>query len=306
MKLPVRSILVVSFAASAILACSLALQTSAEQCNVDGDCAARGAAFANTRCVDHVCAADAKDSGGGDVVVDGPPADPKWGCLGNVVIPPPAKPKVKATIPFVELVQKTPITDIKVRLCARLDVSCNNPIGPLQTPGSDGKVSFDVDANFDGFAEVLPDKDDAGTPHYVPSLVFFNPTPTDDREYHQILLLSPSTLTTVAAAAGSSVDPKLGAIFYAARDCSDGSGEGVSVSIDRTESSTQGFYLIKGLPSLAASATDSSGYGGIVNTPISFVKVSATLFSTKKPIGSTTVLSRAGTITYVYLVPSPN
>lgn len=305
MKLRVRSIFVASVAASALLACSLALKTSDEQCNVDGDCAARGSAFANTRCDNHVCVPYA-DSGNPDVVVDAPPADPIWGCLGSVVFPPPAKPKVKVTIPFVELVQKTPISDIKVRVCARLDVSCNNPVAPPTSPGPDGKVSFDVDANFDGFAEVLPQTNDAGTPNYVPSLVFFNPPPTDDHVYPTILLLTPTTLTTVAAAAGTSIDPKLGNIFYAALNCKGEPGEGVSVSPDRTESTTQGFYLIKGLPSTAASATDGSGYGGIANTPLSFVKVSATHFASKKLIGSTTVLSRAGTITYVYLVPSPN
>ena len=300
-----RTFILAASATTLVFACSLALKTSDEQCNVDGDCANRGAAFANTKCVNHVCVADVKPDSGIDAGPDAP-VDPKWGCLGSVTIPPPVKPKVKVTIPFVELVQKTPITDIKVRACARLDVSCNNPVAPLTAPGADGKVSFTVDANFDGFAEVVPEKSDAGVPNYVSSLVFFNPPPTDDHVYPTILLLSPTTLGTVAAAAGSSVDPKLGSIFYAALNCAGDPGEGVSVSPDRTETSTQGFYLIKGLPSLAASSTDTSGYGGIVNTPLSFVKVSATHFASKKPIGSTTVLSRAGTITYVYLVPSPN
>ncbi len=298
-----RSIALTAFLATGIVACSLVLQTSDEQCVVDGDCARRGAAFAGMRCVDRVCVSGT--DAGGDAVADAP-ADPAWGCLGNVVFPPPAKAKVKVTIPFVELVQKVPVTDIKVRACARLDVGCANPVAPLQTPGPDGRVTFDVDANFDGFAEVLPTTNDAGAPNFVPALVFFNPPPTDDRVYPTILLLTPSTLSAVAGAAGSSVDPKLGAIFYAALNCKGEPGEGVSVSPDRTEATTQGFYLIKGVPSLSASATDGSGFGGIVNTPLSFIKVSAQLFATKKPIGSTAVLSRASTITYVYLVPAPN
>lgn len=299
-----RSIALTAFLATGILACSLALQTSEEQCVVDGDCAKRGAAFAGMHCVDRVCVG--ATDGGSDVAVDAPPADPVWGCLGNVVLPTPTKTKVKITVPFVELVQKTPVTDIKVRVCARLDVSCNNPVAPLQSPGPDGRVTFDVDANFDGFAEVVPQTNDAGAPNYVPSLVFFNPAPVDDHVYPVILLLTPFALGSVAAAAGSSVDPKLGAIFYAALNCKGEPGEGVSVTPDRTETTTQGFYLIKGVPSLSASATDGSGFGGIVNTPLSFIKVSAQLFATKKPIGSTAVLSRASTITYVYLVPAPN
>lgn len=299
-----RSLALLAFLATGIAACSLVLQTSDEQCVVDGDCAKRGGSFAGMRCVERVCTS-ATDAGL-DAQVDAPPADPTWGCLGNVVFPPPAKAKVKVTIPFVELVQKAPVTDIKVRACARLDVGCANPVAPVQTPGPDGKVTFDVDANFDGFAEVIPQTNDGGAPNFVPALVFFNPPPADDHVYPTILLLTPFTLSTVAAAAGSSVDPKLGAIFYATLNCKGEPGEGVSVSPDRTETTTQGFYLIKGVPSLSASATDGSGYGGIVNTPLSFIKMSAQLFTTKKPIGSTAVLSRAGTITYVYLVPAPN
>ncbi|CAN5595081.1 hypothetical protein BH09MYX1_BH09MYX1_53480 [soil metagenome] len=307
MNVTPRSIFFATFAASAVLACSIALQTSEEQCTVDGDCARRGAAFAGTRCVNRVCAVDGtKIDSGSDAVVDATPTDPIWGCLGNVVVPPVVKNKVKVTIPFQELVQKTPVSDIQVRVCARLDVGCNNPVSPLQTPAADGKITFDVDATFDGFAEVVPLTPDGGSPNYVPSLVFFNPPPVDDHVYPTILLLSPETLNTVAIAAGSSVDPKLGSIFYAALNCEGTPGEGVSATPDRTESTTQGFYLIKGLPSLAASSTDTSGYGGIINTPLSFVKMSAVHFPTKRNIGTTTVLSRAGTITYVYLVPAPN
>ena len=152
-----RSIALTAFLATGIAACSLVLQTSDEQCAVDADCARRGTAFAGMRCVDRVCVG--ASDGGGDVAADAPPADPVWGCLGSVVFPPPAKAKVKVTIPFVELVQKTPVTDIKVRVCARLDVGCANPVAPLKTPGADGRVTFDVDANFDGFAEVVPGTD---------------------------------------------------------------------------------------------------------------------------------------------------
>ena len=158
---------------------------------------------------------------------------------------------------------------------------------------------------FDGYAEILPTVSDAGLPNYVPSLAFFSPPPSDDTIYAPLLLLSPASLTTLAATAGNAIDPKLGAVFFVAQNCAGKPGEGVSVTTDRTEATTKGFYLIKGLPSETASATDAAGYGGFINLPTGYVRVNATVHDTGKPIGGTSVLVRPSTITYVYLVPSP-
>ena len=272
-----RSVFATMGAAVAVLgaaACSLVLTTQNEQCASDGDCAARGPAFAGTVCESRVCVTKTVDAGV-DAAADAP--DPVWGCLGSVVFPPPKKPKVKISLPFYELISKQPATDILVRPCARLDVSCSN----------------------------LPTLQDGGAPNYVPSLAFFNPPPSDDAVYAALLLLTPSALTTLAATAGNTIDPKLGALFFVAQNCTGKAADGVSVNTDRTEATTKGFYLIKGLPSETASATDAAGYGGFINVPTGYVRVNATVHDTGKPIGGTSVLVRPSTITYVYLVPSP-
>jgi hypothetical protein len=278
------------------------LTTQNEQCATDGDCVARGPAFAGTVCERRVCVTKTVDAGV-DAAADAP--DPNWGCLGSVVFPPPKRPKVRVSLPLYELISKQPVADILVRPCARLDVSCSNPLAAPVAPDAKGIVSFDVDANFDGYAEILPTLQDGGAPNYVPSLAFFSPPPSDDTVYAALLLLTPSSLTTLAAAAGNAIDPKLGALFFVAQNCTGKAAEGVSVNTDRTEATTKGFYLIKGLPSETASATDAAGYGGFINVPTGYVRVNATVHDTGKPIGGTSVLVRPSTITYVYLVPSP-
>lgn len=293
-----NSAVVMVGAALAAVGCSFVLGTQSEQCTVDSDCAARGAAFAGTVCQSRVCVAKVVDA-----AADAP--DPNWACLGSVVFPPAKKPKVTVSLPLYELISKQPVADILVRPCARLDVSCSNPLAAPVAPDAKGVVTFGADGAFDGYAEIVPTIQDGGSPNYVPSLAFFSPPPSDDTVYAPLLLLTPAALKTLAATAGNAIDPKLGAIFFAAQNCSGKAADGVSVNTDRTEASTKGFYLIKGLPSETASATDSAGYGGFINVPTGYVRVNATVHDTGKPIGGTSVLVRPSTISYVYLVPSP-
>jgi len=300
-----KTVLVTVGAALAAVGCSLVLTTQNEQCTVDGDCAARGPAFAGTVCESRVCVSKPVDAGS-DAAADADAAvDPNWGCLGTVVFPPAAKPKVKISIPFYELISKQPATNFLVRPCARLDVSCANPLSAPVAPDAKGVVTLDVDANFDGYAEIIPTFPDGGPPNYVPALAFFSPPPSNDTLYAALLLLTPASLTSLAATAGNAIDPKLGAVFFVAQNCAGKPADGVSVVTDRTEATTKGFYLIKGLPSETASATDAAGYGGFINLPTGYVRVNATVHDTGKTIGGTSVLVRPSTITYVYLVPSP-
>jgi hypothetical protein len=297
-----RSAVLTVGAALAAVGCSLVLTTQTEQCTVDADCAARGPAFAGTVCESRVCVTKAVEAGS-DAAADA--QDPIWGCLGSVVFPPAKKPKVTISLPLYELISKAPVSNILVRPCARLDVSCTNPLAAPVAPDAKGIVTFQVDAGFDGYAEILPTVVDGGLPNYVPSLAFFSPPPSDDTLYAALLLLTPSSLATLAATAGNAIDPKLGAVFFVAQNCAGKAAEGVSVTTDRTEATTKGFYLIKGLPSETASATDAAGYGGFINLPTGYVRVNATVHDTGKPIGGTSVLVRPSTISYVYLVPSP-
>lgn len=83
----------VSVTVAGVVGCSIALSTSAEQCTNDGDCVARGGAFAGTVCRDRVCVAQPAGDGGTTDAAPDVHVDPTWGCLGNVTVPPAVKPR---------------------------------------------------------------------------------------------------------------------------------------------------------------------------------------------------------------------
>ncbi len=304
-----RFLLGLAAAFSGVVGCSLALSTSDEQCKTDGDCAARGGAFAGSVCRDRVCVASPVDAGGTE---EAPPdvqqVDPTWGCLGSVTFPTAVKPQVTVKVPFIDLVTKAPMTELTIKVCAKLDVSCTSPLGQPLTPDSKGVVTVpNVAAGFDGYLDVQSSQapPDGGLPAVVPSLVFFNPPLVDDTTYATILMLTPATLAQLATTAGNTLDPSLGAAFYGAVDCQSKFAADVACTIDRTDPQTKGFFLVGGLPSETASSTDSSGYGGFINVPTGYIRLTATVHSTSKRIGETSVLVRPSTISYTFLVPSP-
>src|SRR5258705_9895636 len=80
-----------ALSALALGGCSLLLDTSAQQCSANGDCRARGGAFTNATCVNHVCVTPSSTStttgsgsgGGGGGRRGAPRAPPQsgWGVL---------------------------------------------------------------------------------------------------------------------------------------------------------------------------------------------------------------------------------
>ncbi len=304
--------LALGFAAMPIVACSLLLNTSTEQCATDGDCAHYGSAF---KCFSRTCQADTPDSAP-DVQPDATPPDPVWGCLGNVVTPTPKKQKVHVTVPLIELITKFPVTDVSVKVCAKIDVNCATPLQST-VPSAQGVIAIDIDAGFDGYVLIEPNLPDAGCkvdsgqdaatcyyPLIAPSLVFFNPPLTDDTTYITVIMLSPDTLATLAKANGDTVDPTLGAVFMEAVDCSFHAAKDVAVSLDSTTMLTRGFYFTGSIPSLTASATDLTGYAGFINTPTGARTVTGVLKPSQKFIGKTSVFARPGHISYTTLAPS--
>src|ERR1700761_6771278 len=90
--------------------CSLVVKTDSEQCTVDADCTARGAAFANTVCTEHVCVAQ---------------ADPKWGCIGSVAPLTGTDPKT-FKMQFVDSNTHSPVNqNLTVKLCNKVDPDCS-------------------------------------------------------------------------------------------------------------------------------------------------------------------------------------
>src|SRR5258705_4936337 len=98
-----------ALSALALGGCSLLLDTSAQQCSANGDCRARGGAFTNATCVNHVCVTPSSTStttgsgsggGGGGPSGEAPcPPGSGLGCVGDPAVgkapraaPPPGPP----------------------------------------------------------------------------------------------------------------------------------------------------------------------------------------------------------------------
>ena len=272
------------------------------------------------QCVNRVCVAS--DGGGGDapndVVVDAGP----WGCLGKVSIDAAPPGNVNVVVPLVDLTSQKGLTaaDVFGRICAKIDVNCNSPLpngdaGVILSPDGQGLLHLTIPAGFDGFVLIDPilpdggapsDAGDAGPPNvFVPSLVFFNPPLEHDVLYTTIVMVKTSELGQIAQVEGTAIDPQYGAVFMETVDCFGKPSAGVSVVIDSQTSTTQGFYFKGGLPALNAPSTDQTGYAGFVNVPLGTRTVTGTLQSTQQKIGTATVFTKASTISYTTMAPSP-
>jgi hypothetical protein len=197
---------------------------------------------------------------------------------------------------------------IDAKPCAKTDVTCMNPLGPVVQPNAQGILTFTVDAGFDGYIDLKSNVNtDGGPPPYIPSLIFFNPPLADDTIYLTVPLVSPTALTLLAQQFGNVIDPTLGSPFQATYDCQNKPTAGVSVSIDLKSDAgnTRTFYFVNGLPSESATQTDYTGYSGFINVPPGIRTVTAALADGGVYVGKVSVLVRAGTITYTILPPTP-
>jgi hypothetical protein len=259
--------------------CSVLVSTDAEQCAVDADCAARGAAFAGTVCLEHVCQLK---------------PDPKWGCIGHVE-PPKAGGMITASLQLIDIVSGSPVKNVTVKLCSKYDPSCSSPLG-TPTVGADGFVSSTVATDFQGYFDIQG-------PGYMPALTFIDGTATSTNP--EVLLVPPAIASTLAEGAKVMLDPAAGLVLSRTVDCQGKASPGVSVSIFPSEKETR-FYVIASGVSPGATATDNDGNSGFVNVAPGTPTITATLGAGGKEIGKITTLVRAGSLTYQLVAPTPN
>jgi hypothetical protein len=296
-------------AACATVACALLLDTSADQCANDGDCNARGGSFTGTQCVSGVCVAPS--DGGLDAGAD---VDPKWGCLDQQ----PGPVRTDASVAHCDwylhdFLSQAPVTEITARICPNAaDPSCIGSVATLQ-PDDAGHVVYDLDLSggpFDGYLAIDPVTPDGGIDGgdpYMPTRVWFAASPIVADLSDDWSLATAGTLTLLAQAYSlPAPDPTLGTTFLVAQDCQHNDTAGVQFVVDATSSNppTQAFYFQGGAPSSTASETDSSGLIGFLNVPVGARKFSASLSQTKQPIGSVTLYSLAGTLSYAHVNPA--
>lgn len=262
--------------------CSLALQSDAEQCTVDADCASRGGDFAGTICVASVCQAKPV------------PVDPKWGCVGKVPAP------VAGTMDTIKLQLVDVITGmapkkVTVKLCNKYDPACAAPLG-TPVPDAMGFISTTLPAEVEAYLEVTSAD---GT--YMPALAFLDHVAADKNP--DIELVAPDVAQGIATAAGVTLDLTKGVILARTADCTHARTAGVSDTIFPTDAETR-FYLINNAATPSATQTDSAGNSGFVNVDPGNVTITGTEGPTGPEFGKATTLVRAGYITYQMLRPT--
>jgi len=262
--------------------CSVLLATDAEQCSVDADCTARGAAFAATVCTASVCV---------------PKPDPKWGCIGSV-----APLTSGGTAPFkvqlLDLLSNAPVaTNLTIELCNKLDPTCASPLGAALPVDSMGWVSATVASDFEGYLDITDT-----TGNYLPSLIFIDVVAIGQNP--SVLLIPKGAEQGLAANANVTVDPTAALMLTRTVDCTEAATAGASVGVSPLGAAT-GFYLINSSVLVTATETDSAGDCGFINlaAPQSLT-VTGTVGPGGAEFGRVTTLVRPGAMTYQLLRPT--
>jgi len=279
-RLPAVGMLAALGLLSWLAGCSLIVDANRPQCSQDSDCTNRGPEFAGSVCSAGLC---------------GP--DPHWSC-GTLT--PSAVPAYKLTMHLQDAVDsKISLPGVRAQLCRKLDVDCANPIGATVTSDGDGWLGMQVEAGFDGYVQLTDTK-------IAPSLYFLTPPKSGDLELPMVPLASPpSARQIVVAASGKSWLPDRGIVLVNAFDCQNQTAGGITFSLAGTsDASAAIFYLVNNFPTTDGTATDATGYGGLVNVPAGVATIAATLGPGGRKVSTTTVLIRPGYVSYSSVTPN--
>jgi hypothetical protein len=320
-----RRLVVASLAfAAALAACSLFVKLDAQQCSVDADCAARGAAFAGAVCVSQVCVAPAVESGGGDAQTETGAPDAGgdgtvdiWACLSQPhEVLNPSHTIVVTITAFDALkpittegpqgsdlvpVAYSAVPGATVLGCNVFDPACASSVGSATTNDA-GVATMPVTGDFVGFFRL-------SAPSYLPAATYPGQLLADaSGESITTAMLGINELQLLAAALGVTVDTApdsgVGQAFFEAYDCFDHRASGVTFTLlaDAGSGSTQ-FYTLNGAPSTSATETDTLGAGGAVNVPVGALSVQATIASTQRVIATINPIISSGGTTFAYVRP---
>jgi hypothetical protein len=264
----------------AVSGCSFMIDPDRVQCSRNEECAQRGEAFAGTVCTNHSCQ----------------PPKP-WECLDQVVWPPASQGNVMVALNLVDLVTQQPVSGVEAQVCNKLDTTCSSPLVSGLVSDSLGRLVFSIQSGFDGYLQ-------STSTGLMPFLYFFYPPVTSDRDVPAIPILQDTGLATFATLAGGNVMAERGHLLARAYNCLGKTAEGVRFSSPEGDNSTVPFYMIKGIPSIKNSETDSSGNGGLLNLPPGTATLTGRL-DDGRTMGTLSATTRPGRITYIALVPTP-
>jgi len=259
------------------LSCSVLVDANRVQCKTDDDCKARGASFAQSSCVNALCAGSSK-----------------WACLEN----PPASMggagPFRVTMHFADLIKKTPVVGVRADLCRKLDVSCADP-AVTATSDAMGNVSLSpVDAGFSGYVSLKGDTT-------IPTLYFLNPLVDRDQDIPSLSLYSPPARQGLLSQLGG--DSARADVLLSAWDCQGKPASGIAFALTPPMPGAIAYYLSSGLPTHNSTMTDATGYGGFVSLPSGTVTITATDTESQTRIATITLVVREGSTTWSRVLP---
>ena len=250
------------------------------QCSETSDCTSRGEAFANSVCMDSICV-----------------EEPRWSCVGD------EPPEAAGPGPFAvtmllrNVIDSTPLAGVEVRLCRKLDITCEQSVVPEVMSDENGLVTFSVQSGFEGYAYLVRSD-------LTPGLYFFSGPVSRDLPEIQVSMGSPQVNALLALQVGASQAPERGLMLLDSRDCTGAPASEISFTPTEINAEAVRFYAEQNLPSGSATHTDSSGYGGFLNVSPGTITIVATLANTGRTVGEVTVLVREGSMTYGSIQPN--
>ncbi|MFO0547932.1 MAG: hypothetical protein U0271_06070 [Polyangiaceae bacterium] len=277
--------------------CSIAFNLDRQQCEVAADCDARG--FPASECVQNICQ-PIEETGGSGGEGGAPVVLPAYfECVRHGFTPPvPQDGMITHKFQF-ELATQAGVVpaNLTTKLCSALDVNCLNPDPSAPQPDANGLLTLTLAANFAGFVEIQSDET-------MPSLAFFQPPVVLPPTTKLVRLIRQTEFEGLVSAAGRTWDPTRGSGVVITDDCNDERQAGVYMtSMDLDDQADIG-YFTGALPNLMAEKTDSQGAGALLNMPVGAVTISTFVFGSGVYIGTNTLRSRAGYISYLPVGPS--
>jgi hypothetical protein len=198
-----------------------------------------------------------------------------------------------------DAVSSKPLGGVTAQLCKKLDVTCENPIGATIVSDDNGGVTMPIEAAFDGYV-LMRD------PKIAPALYFLTAPASGDLDLPTVPLATPFQANGIVLSAGGNTwMPDRGIVLLNAFDCLGQPAANLTYSIGGTiDPATFIFYLVGSYPTTNSTATDYTGYGGLVNVPVGVSTIAATLNPGGHKVSTTSILVRAGFVSYSSVTPN--
>jgi hypothetical protein len=204
---------------------------------------------------------------------------------------------VTATLYLKDLITEEPVVGVSARLCKKLDTTCEQPVTVGLVSDSAGALVIQAQSGFDGYVELSPKDKLRGSYYFYPPLL-------SDRKVPYVPLLPLASLVSLAGLGGTQLMADRSHVFIGTYNCQSEPASGVRFRSNDSDASATPFYLIKRIPSMSATSTDSDGRGGILNLRPGSVTLRGELTSGES-IGTVSVFTRQGEVTYTTLLPAP-